>query len=548
MAAVLVCGAAPQPARANPICSVAGLINGVAGKICTAAGKGKTILAAGKKLLGGHLGGALKTLTGSTAGKAVTVTAALAGVVAWVYAGARFALRETASVISTTTKPHLGSTWFSSFYWRMAGVSALLTLPFLFAAAIQALVRSDLAMLMRSVFGYLPLGMIGVGIAAPLTTLLLAGSDELSHIVSGAAGNADGEFLTKVSVGAGALSLVTHSPFIAFFVGMLAAAATILLWCELLIRSAAVYVIVLMLPLFFAALVWPARRVWAIRAIELLVALILSKFAIVAVLALGGAAIGHDANSITEMLAGATLVLLAAFSPWALLRLLPLHELAAGAAGGLRGQTQGALPWPATEVGREPSRRLLTQPESGSVPAESVARATVERLDGPQDRDHDRGATEAEVGSEATVGAGDGSASGQASSEDVAPKADSAASAASDPGENGSSPSAAAATASQTAGSPEAPSAKEQLISYLPDELTLAPGAEWQHRDGPFGSGAPCDDASGNPPPAPPADEPPQDDAPLPPAQEPDGLTAAQEPAQDTEPLPPAQEPDDGGL
>ena len=56
------------------------------------------------------------------------------------------------------------------------------------------------------------------------------------------------------------------------------------LWLELLMREAAVYVIVLMLPLVFAALVWPARRVWAVRAVELLVALILSKFAIVAVL------------------------------------------------------------------------------------------------------------------------------------------------------------------------------------------------------------------------------------------------------------------------
>jgi len=104
-----------------------------------------------------------------------------------------------------------------------------------------------------------------------------------------------------------------------------------------LIREAAVYVIVLMLPLFFAALVWPARRVWAIRAVEMLVALILSKFAIVAVLALGGAALDHAASfSVTSLLAGLTLVLLAAFSPWVLLRLLPLHEIASAAAGGMR--------------------------------------------------------------------------------------------------------------------------------------------------------------------------------------------------------------------
>ena len=86
-------------------------------------------------------------------------------------------------------------------------------------------------------------------------------------------------------------------------------AAAFALWIELLMREAAVYVIVLMLPLAFAAMVWPARRIWAVRAVELLVALILSKFAIVAVLALGGAAISVSAghSSSTGIMAGAVL-------------------------------------------------------------------------------------------------------------------------------------------------------------------------------------------------------------------------------------------------
>jgi hypothetical protein len=549
VAAVLACCAQPQPARANAICSVAGLINGAAGKICTAAGKGKTILAAGKKLLGGHLGGAVKTLTGSTAGKAITITAALAGVVTWVYAGARFALKETASVISTTTKPQLGSTWFSSFYWRMAGVSALLTLPFLFAAAIQALVRSDLAMLARSVFGYLPLGLIGVGIAAPLTTLLLAGSDELSHIVSGAAGNADGQFLVKVSVGAGALSLVSHSPFIAFFVGLLAAAAAIVLWCELLIRAAAVYVIVLMLPLFFAALVWPARRVWAVRAVELLVALILSKFAIVAVLALGGAAIGHTAiPSVTQMLAGATLVLLAAFSPWALLRLLPLHELAAGAAGGLRTQSQGTLSVEpaeaATAVAREHAIRMLPQGEAEAAPAEPAARAAVSRLDGAQGRDRNGGTPGGSAEAEEVDGAGSatgpdeapggetGSADGStgqttaasaehqaaAASAEQSPGHAAAASAERPPAQGAASenPPPDQASAATAASAPEdQPPPRGELPSMFRADnfalrtLHLGENGDWRPLDEP--GGAPGD-----------RHDPPEDHAPLPPAQEPD--------------------------
>jgi hypothetical protein len=161
--------------------------------------------------------------------------------------------------------------------------------------------------------------------------LLLAASDEMSAIVASASGNAGGTFLGHVSI-----LVAASNPFVAFFVALLTVAGAIALWLELLVREAAVYVIVLMLPLFFAALVWPARRIWAVRAVELLIALILSKFAIVAVLELGGAALQHAAAlSITSLLAGLTLVLLAAFSPWALLRLLPLHELASAAAAGM---------------------------------------------------------------------------------------------------------------------------------------------------------------------------------------------------------------------
>ena len=136
------------------------------------------------------------------------------------------------------------------------------------------------------------------------------------------------------------MTAATDSPFLAFLVGLFVISGAFALWIELLMREAAVYVIVLMLPLAFAAMVWPARRIWAVRAVELLVALILSKFAIVAVLSLGGAAISASTGdqSVAGVMAGAVLVLLAAFSPWAMLRFVPMAELASGAAGGLRGE------------------------------------------------------------------------------------------------------------------------------------------------------------------------------------------------------------------
>jgi hypothetical protein len=320
------------------ICKAVGLLSGIAGTVCKVASHPKTIVRVGKKLVSGDPGGALKALVGSSSGavRAVAAAAGLAAVVAWVTGGAHSALQETAKLVGASSRPNLLGTWFSSAYWRVAGVAALLTLPFLFAAAIQALLRSDMTLLGRAAFGYLPLGMLAIGVAGPMTMLLLSASDELSAIVSSASGHADGSFLAHAGVLAGAVGGAALSPFVAFFVALLTVAATLTLWLELLIREAAVYVIVLMLPLFFAAMVWPARRVWAVRAVELLVALIMSKFAIVAVLALGGAALDHAGSfSVTSLLAGLTLVLLAAFSPWALLRLLPLHEMASAAAAGM---------------------------------------------------------------------------------------------------------------------------------------------------------------------------------------------------------------------
>jgi hypothetical protein len=219
----------------------------------------------------------------------------------------------------------------------VAEIAAVLTLPFLFAAAVQALIRSDLALLLKAALGYLPLAMLAVAIAAPLATLLLAVSDQLASAVSSAAGHASTRFLHVTAITIAALTVLSRSPFMVFFVGLLTVAGAVSLWIELLLREAAVYVIVLMLPLAFAALVWPARRMWAVRAVELLVALILSKFAIVAVLSLGGAAIGESQGlSFSGLLAGVVLIVMGVFAPWALLRMIPLAELATSATASLR--------------------------------------------------------------------------------------------------------------------------------------------------------------------------------------------------------------------
>jgi hypothetical protein len=392
LVATAVAWSVPPPASAaspgGVLCTLTGLVSGVLGKVCGLATHAGQVVGAGRKLLGGHVGGAIGALTGASAPRAATATVGLAAIATAVVGGARYLLGATATVVGATTRPNLSSTWFSAAYWRMAAIATLLTLPFLFAAAVQALIRSDLALLGRAAFGYLPLAFLGVGVAAPLTMLLLSASDEMSALVAAASGHAGASFLDRAGGLGGVVGLFGTNLFVSFFVALLTAAATIALWAELLIRDAAVYVIVLMLPLFFAAMVWPARRIWAARAVELLVALILSKFVIVAVLTLGGAALGHTlVPGPASVLTGLTLVMLAAFSPWALMRLLPLHELAGAAAGGLRGGGLRNLPdrlgdtdalSDRAERPPEPDAHVSPPPEADHSDAPDVASAQPE--------------------------------------------------------------------------------------------------------------------------------------------------------------------------
>ena len=185
---------------------------------------------------------------------------------------------QVASTIGATTAPNLDSTWFSSTYWRVAALAAMLTVPFLCAAAVQALARSDLALLARSVFGYLPLSLIGVSLAAPLTMLLLAATDQMSAAVSATGRSTEvPAFSIRRRTPPTTWPAIGGGPFFAVIIGLFAMMAALALAVELLVRAAAVYVVVLMLPLAFAAMVWPARRMWATRLVELLVSLILAR-------------------------------------------------------------------------------------------------------------------------------------------------------------------------------------------------------------------------------------------------------------------------------
>ena len=258
----------------------------------------------------------------------------LSALSSWIVAGAQAMLAEVVKVISLVTTPSLSASWFSASYWRIAGLALLLTVPFLFAAAVQAVIRTDMGVLLRAAFIDLPIAVLAVTITAPLVALLLSATDEMCAVVTGG-GTAGGSFLTTAAAN---LSNLPNG-FMLVVIALMILLAGMALMVELIMRAAAIYIVVLFLPLGFAAMVWPARRVWVKRMAELLVALILSKFAMVAILSLavsGLASFGAEDSTLSTALTAMALMVLAAFSPWALLRLLPFTEIAAGAGTMLR--------------------------------------------------------------------------------------------------------------------------------------------------------------------------------------------------------------------
>jgi len=363
--------AALGAAGLGPICQVA---SGVAGAVGSAVGSAATQVA-------GY--------------GANSVLDALGG---WVSDGATWLLAQIGTVIGDSTGIDLGASWFTAHYQTMAVLAAVVILPLLLLGIMQSIYRQNASMLIRSVVVNVPLAILLTAVAVKLVALGLAVTDSLSSAVSNGAGLDTGDFLSSVTAalsGASAAGQPGAPTFVVFLGGLAVVFGALMVWIELLIRSAAIYVAVLFLPLALASLAWPAIAHWTRRLVDTLVALILGKFVIVSVLSLAAGALAGGTGStpsgsaastagggggFSAVLAGAALLLLSAFAPWALFRLLPFVE--AGAVGHLEGISHRAR-----QVASAPAKGLaqvaMRAPLAGAgVPATSLSGAAAGAIGG----------------------------------------------------------------------------------------------------------------------------------------------------------------------
>jgi hypothetical protein len=279
---------------------------------------------------GGFIGNPVGAVAGAVGNSAME---ALAG---FVVDGAVWFLGQIAEAVTSSTDVAVTSSWFTEHYATMTGLAAVFALLFLLLAAAGTVFHQDPGRIGRAVFAVAVAG-LGTAAATTVTQLLLVASDELSALV---AGSLAGDLKQAMSGATRGLASLTVTPggspvvpaFAALIAGLVAAVAALLIWVELLLRGVAIYATLLFFPIALAGLAWEPSRRWARRLAELITALIFAKFVIVAILSLAAGALASGGEGYAGVLSGAALLLVAAFAPFLLLRVIGVFEVAVAAA------------------------------------------------------------------------------------------------------------------------------------------------------------------------------------------------------------------------
>lgn len=296
----------------------------------------------------GIVTGPVSDLLGGAAGWAFDKVAE--GIANWVLGAVAFFVNGVVDVLRSSTKIDVEAAWFAgpnSPYATVRNIAAALLVGFIFLGLLQGLLHGDPWAMVRRIAGNLPVAVAGMVIATAVAARLLELTDELSNAVLASSDDQALHFLS----GFGVTVTSATQGFAAVVLGLVAVFAALLLWVELIVRASLVYLLVAISPLGFAATLWPAARGFLRRTIEILLAVILSKFVVCVCLAIGVAALagagstsasGGVGASIGTLLVGAVLLGLAAFSPFLVVKLIPIAEAAIVAQGISRGPARAA--------------------------------------------------------------------------------------------------------------------------------------------------------------------------------------------------------------
>jgi hypothetical protein len=269
-------------------------------------------------------------------------------------------------LISTTTTVDLGAGYVTSNASALASVALVLVVGLFVVQVVGAALRREPGGLGRAVVGA-GVAVLGAAAAATVTQTLLVVVDGLCDGIAALAGTSIEDAarrLLDVSVLMG-LSATGGGAALLLVFGLLFILGATLTLGTLLVREALVVIAVVVAPLAFAGGASPLTSGWVRRWVQVTLALILAKLAIVVVFVVAVGMLG-DATGLGALLSGLILLLLACMAPWACFKVLDFAGTAV-----------------ATEWHRATNGSAVAAVNQGRVSAQSLMR-TVAPLFGPQ--------------------------------------------------------------------------------------------------------------------------------------------------------------------
>jgi hypothetical protein len=230
--------------------------------------------------------------------------------------------------IAHTGRPQLEAAWYRRHYQRMLGWAGLLMLPLAMGGVGRSVVRGDSAeaghTLMQVPYAYL-LGVLAIslisaasGLAAAMSKSLVPGLQTSSR-----------ELAARVTKTVAISQPGSLSPGVVLLLGLLIALAALVTLVWLLLAEAAIYAVVLFIPLAFAGRVWEPARDWGRKLLTIAFSLVAAKVVVFAIWALAVDGLANASAGdvpLRSALALAALLLMTALAPSAVLRLVPMLE------------------------------------------------------------------------------------------------------------------------------------------------------------------------------------------------------------------------------
>ena len=280
------------------------------------------------------------------------------GIYTWLANGLALLIEWVWGVLDSGTTPQVTAPWFSTELGRpIAALALAVTIAMMLASATQAALAGRPEQIGDAVKEGMR-AIVATALTVTVIDVLIGIVDEASAMVW-ASGRADLvtmlEQVAQVAAAGGPLATTFVGPLclLVGFIGLIG------LVVALMMRSALIYVAAALAPLVWSSAVLPIFRGSSRKLIHLLVALIVSKLAIVITLVVavkltgnvGGdpdssAAVNDGAAAVGTLMSGFVCFLIASVTPFVLYKLMPTVEgamVGAGVAGGWgRSLTTGA--------------------------------------------------------------------------------------------------------------------------------------------------------------------------------------------------------------